>query len=289
MNEQICEIVTEDGWSGAAPSAIKGGYRFLLETFVCDLTWSFMEAATLAVTVCACARRETAWTMWDWRHLLTEDGANIKLALRHADELGLPAAVINRISRFYDELTTEKQILKLPAAVRRAYAPMERRELETIYQRLARTIEPALELCVFVQPFVEYQLGSPYVDDLLTIGRFMREAAAGGGPHIDAIGRIRIPSLSQRRRTPRAIKHLACHIDYQGATIPAMIEDVSRGGLGLVCSQSIAVGSCIVLALDDGRRLAAEVRRSNGDRMGVAFDELLPLTDPLFVGIGIPT
>ena len=77
---------------GKPAERVDGEFRFLLETVVCDLSWSLMQVATLTTLVNACARRDEPWTLFMWRHLLLDESASMKLALRYWAELGVSQA-----------------------------------------------------------------------------------------------------------------------------------------------------------------------------------------------------
>jgi len=249
---------------------------------VCDLSWSLMQAATLAITTSGCAQTRTNFTLWTWRHLLLEEGASMKLALRYGAELGLPGDVVNKIEGFYDTFAQERRALKPLATTPNAYTAAERPALSEAAKRLERLTTQAGQVLSAVEPIVGHRLGSPYTDDLRMLATLLRDAGAGGASRIDSRGHIDLPPLSQRRRAPRARAEIRCRIALGNVTASATIENVSRGGLGLRTAHSAAIDSRLVVILADGRRLDAQVRRSEGERLGVSLALPLPPNDPLF-------
>jgi len=270
-----------DAMNSRAPQS-RVDFRFLLETLVCDLSWSLMQAATLAITTSGCARAQAKCTLWTWRHLLVEEGASMKLALRYGAELGLPGDVAKRIDGFYDAFARERRALKPLAVTPDPYSEAERPALIESAKRFERLTARAGEVLSVIEPFVARRLGSPYTDDLRMLAALLRDANAGGGSRIDARGHIDLPQLSQRRRAPRAQAEIRCRIALGNIAAAATIENVSRDGLGLRTQQSAAIDSRIVVILADGRRLDAQVRRSEAGHLGISLALPLPPDDPLF-------
>ena len=255
--------------------------RFLLETLTCDLSWSLMQAAALSVLTQACARSDSSWTLWTWRHQLADEGASMKLALRYGGELGLSGEVTAKIIAFYDDLAKQKLRIA-PLTQARVYSASERRALAEAAPEFARLATRAGATVVGIEPIVTRLLGSPYTDDLRTIAAFLREAATGSGARVDAHGRLTMPELSQRRRTPRARISIACRLEAGGLSAPATMEDISRGGAGVRCRQAFAAEQRLTVVFADGRQLEAVVRRQEGDRHGLSFMSQIDSNDPLF-------
>ena len=91
-----------------------------------------------------------------------------------------------------------------------------------------------------------------------------------------------MPALAQRRRTPRAEVRRTCRVILADRSVTAVLEDVSRTGVGLSCKHLLPTKTILMLELEDGRRLNATVVRQNQGSVGLLLDAPLPLSDPLF-------
>jgi hypothetical protein len=109
-------------------------------------------------------------------------------------------------------------------------------------------------------------------------------AAAGKAPCIDAEGDLYVPELPQRRRAPRARVGARCTVEHARRRTPALLRDISVGGLGLASGPALTVGEAIAVSLDSGRRFAGRIAWARGGSAGVVLDHPLLASDPLLFG-----
>lgn len=110
--------------------------------------------------------------------------------------------------------------------------------------------------------------------------------AANGGETLASSGTVHgspeaLPDWVQRRRWDRRAVNIKCMIALRGGSKPAVIRNLSMGGALLDEVPALVRGARVVLTLETGRQLDAQVMWSRGATAGVKFDDQLLLDDPL--------
>jgi hypothetical protein len=253
----------------------------LYETIVCDVEWSALAVGALSMLLSAAARPGAIWTLHPSRHLLYGDAKAILLALRYGTNVGVPADAVAKLNRLYGEISAAKlQLVALAAP--EVYDRAQRASLPKhgeVWRRLAGDASNAIEA---LEPSIRDRLNETYARDAATLRHFLTEAARGDCRAVDEGGKIKLPKLSQRRRTPRAVVDRPCEVILPSGKFGARLNDVSRNGLGIVCDGPLAEGQSLVVALPDGRRMEATIVRRYGANAGLSLRQALAATDPLF-------
>jgi len=254
---------------------------FLLETIICDLHSSAMQVAMLAIMIAACARPQGAAALRSGRHMLHDDCKVMSLALHYGEEVGLSPASVKRIDGFYRGVGDAKLALRplLQPASRSASQGDALHQIRHSWRKLAVA---AAEALAEVDPLTRSQLAGTYSEDAATLRQLLKEAADGDTRRVDAMGTIHLPALRQRRQSPRTPVRAPCTIVAPDGSYSAEIADVSRRGLGIVCSHPVDDGQTLRIALEDGRQLEAKVVRRQGDQIGLALSTPLSTSDSLF-------
>ena len=86
---------------------------------------------------------------------------------------------------------------------------------------------------------------------------------------------------AQRRRAPRLTLKHPCQVVFANQAIPAILEDVSRTGLGISCERSLPRGQCVVVKVGS-RQIKGAVVWQTGTRIGLQLVASLSTDDPLF-------
>lgn len=255
---------------------------FLLETLLCDLHWSMLHIGAFSTLVNACLRSEEEWTLRPWRHILHDNQKIVQLALRYCADIGLSSAISEEISKLYMELAKVKLLTVPLTASSRAYTPAERQQLSQLASKWRLLCQNAGHILARLEPDVRARLSGPYAGDSRTLVRFLTEAASGDTKCVSRWGEITLPTLAQRRLAPRREVHRPCWLITADRKLPAVLDDVSRNGIGILCSAPLVDGQPITVELDDGRILSATVVRQIGERVGLALKTPLANDDPLF-------
>jgi len=254
---------------------------FLLETIICDLHSSAMQVAMLAIMIEASAKPKGAAALRSGRHMLHDDCKVMSLALHYGEEVGLSPDCIKRIDSFYRGVGEAKQ--KLGPMLQPSSHPGQQSDLLRNVRHSWRWLAvAAAEALAGVDALTSSQLGDPYVEDSSTLRQLLKEAADGDIRRVDAMGTIHLPLLRQRRQSPRATVKQPCMIVLPSGSYTAVIADVSRKGLGIVCSHPIEDRQSLRVALEDGRQLEAMVVRRQGDQIGLLLSTPLSAGDKLF-------
>lgn len=109
-------------------------------------------------------------------------------------------------------------------------------------------------------------------------------AEAGGEPCLEPDGRVTIPGYAERRRDVRRPLQLAATVQIGHRSMPVMICDASRSGLGLQCNNDARQGDPIMLRRPNERPLSGVVAWATETRIGVRLSQPLETTDPLLTG-----
>jgi hypothetical protein len=133
-----------------------------------------------------------------------------------------------------------------------------------------------------LKPEVKRRLPPQYSEDAQVLVRFLIEAANGETKRVGVEGEISTPTLSQRRQAPRVAVHAPCRLVLPDVSLPALLFDVSRDGVGIICGHALLDRQPVAVELADGRLLKAIVVRRDGDRKGLSLLKPLASDDPVF-------
>jgi hypothetical protein len=133
-----------------------------------------------------------------------------------------------------------------------------------------------------IEPILRAHLSPDYLEDNATAREFLGRAARGDATAIDRFGVLSLPKFKQRRRSPRVPANRPCRIVFSGGEAEAMLLDVSRDGLGILCKAALTEAQPVAVFVDS-RRLEAVVARRQGEHVGLTLKLPLGFTDPLFL------
>jgi hypothetical protein len=126
-------------------------------------------------------------------------------------------------------------------------------------------------------------LTSQCLNDFAVLVRFLTDAANGDSARVGSSGEIALPSLEQRRRTPRLPLRVPCKLQLPDRAVSAELVDISREGFGVQCIRAWTERQSLTIVFEDGRRMRAVVVRASRDRAGLRLETPLAANDPLFV------
>ncbi|MGO9741716.1 MAG: PilZ domain-containing protein [Roseiarcus sp.] len=254
---------------------------FLLETIACDVHWSAMQTAMIAIMLSASSRPETRLTLRSCRHLLFDDTKITLLALRYAPEIGLEPQAAAEVAAYYTALGAAKRRLA-PVLETRSRSGSNLESLRAHIEAWRRLAASAAKAVSRLQTATRGRLAARYAKDANILKPFLEQAANGDTRSVDSTGIIQPPRLEQRRRAARVAQGVACTLSLTSGNYAAVLDDVSREGLGVTCPQPIAKGERATVLLANGRKLGAIAVRRNGAHIGLELVEKLPASDPLF-------
>lgn len=255
----------------------------LFESIVYDFFWTTMQIGSLGCLIQARTKSDAGWTLRAYRHILDENSQAVILGLRFAEEMRIPAPAKDAIEGVYHGFEKAKQT---SGALIRCATPFTAHQrglvakLADDWRALARKAMEALRLA---EPMVKQRMTMQHAKNCQIIVDFLREVAHGDTRRVNEIGEISLPDLPERRRAPRVAASQPCKIMINGSAIDATLKDVSRFGLGVVCSHPLSLDELVTVELGDGRRLAATVKRRFGDEAGLKLLVPLDFTDALLV------
>jgi hypothetical protein len=264
---------------GATPAA---NPKFLLELIIADLHWSSLQIGSLALLSAAAAAQGSIAELHACRHLVYDDTRVMRLALRYGQEAGLSVEISGKLDALYAAIGEALKQMA-PFVQPLTLSPALRDQLHRIVPALRKVAQLAMDSLAALETVTRAALNLDYVEDGLTIRKYLARAARGELSDLDRRGVLQTPRLKQRRQSPRAPVSRSCRLVSQAGEFPAEIVDVSREGLGLVCKGPLTPGDAVAV-LVGGRRLEATVKRLAGFQIGLVLKQTLPVGDPLFTG-----
>ena len=198
--------------------------------------------------------------------------------------MGLNTAIAAQIAGFYDSVSDAKAGIVDLAKIAGLYTASERKAVGQAAERWRSLSRRAVELLKAVNGEMSRRLPALYAEDERALIAFLEEAGRGDTRRVSVFGELAALALRQRRRTPRISSRVPCRLILPRGQAWAEIEDMSRSGLGLMCSLPAREGEAAVVELADSRRLTAIVARRNGDHVGLKLTTALSGDDPLFAG-----
>jgi hypothetical protein len=286
--------VVQTRFAGPSPSAAVAKSKrtvadYLFETVICDLHWTALQAGSIAMVVEACSKTDAGWTLWVCRHGLGDNCDVMRLALRFHDDMGMNTAMAAQIAGLYESVSEAKASIVDLARIAALYTVPQRKAVAQAAERWRRVSREAVEVLKAINAVMSRRLPPRYAEDERALVAFLEEAARGDTRGVSVFGELTAPRLRQRRRTPRISSRVSCRLILPGGQTRAEIEDVSRNGIGLICTAPAREGEAAVVELPDGRRLTAVVARRNDDHVGLKLSTALSSNDPLFAGGASPT
>lgn len=116
----------------------------------------------------------------------------------------------------------------------------------------------------------------------LEVISLLKKAAAGFSPCIESDGSFSLPGWAERRKERRRRLALPIQIGVGIKVFPATLENLSSSGMQIATGFLLPTGSRVAVQLDNGRRLDASVRWSDGTKIGVVLATPLDSNDPLW-------
>jgi hypothetical protein len=152
---------------------------------------------------------------------------------------------------------------------------------------LSETWRQVCHLAILALREIDAHIGSElpevYVQNARVLTSLLNGARNGLKPCLNADGRLQLPPLPQRRRSPRRAFLQRCKLTVRGVETEAFVRDVSAGGLGLDRAPPLARGDQLSVELVCGRVLKGTVAWASGAAAGVRFASELKPTDPLIM------
>ena len=254
--------------------------RYLLELIVADLHWSALQVGSLVIMAGACAAPGSQVSLHTSRHLVYDDTRVMRLALRYAENAGLPPALREGLDKLYIDIG-ELQTKLAPFAAPATLSASQREQLGRLMVSFRKIMACAAERLGEVETFGRTALRGEYGADSATLRQFLGRAARGDLSDVNRYGVLTPPRLSQRRQSPRLGVSHPCRLLSPLGEFSAVIVDVSRSGLGLSCDAGLAVGAAVTVVIG-ARRLDGTVQRREGRQIGLSLKRALPIDDPLF-------
>lgn len=129
-----------------------------------------------------------------------------------------------------------------------------------------------------------YILPETYQQNLATLESALSHSIAGRPALLDDEGRIVLPAMAERRRTPRRSLLQTAHLRIGNSTVLVYARDVSVGGIGLSHVPPLPSGDSALIELSCGRVLRGQIAWYVDGNAGLKFDRPLKPTDPLIFG-----
>jgi hypothetical protein len=256
--------------------------ELVFETIISGLHWNVLQIGTISLLITACCHRKASWTLRAGRQIIQSNAHIMKAPLRYGADIGLAAETKADISYLYDRLAEVKAATAPLMAGESAYTTSEYYLLAELEVRWRQIGLKAVSIMYVLKPDVKRKLPPQYSEDAQILVRFRMEAANGETRRVGADGEISLPTLSQRRQAPRVMVRAPCRLVLPDLSVPALLFDVSRDGLGMICDHALLDRQQVAVELADGRLLKAIVVRREGDRKGLSLLRPLPSDDPLF-------
>lgn len=258
----------------------------LFEALICDLHWTALQIGGCACIMNSCVARGCGVIPNSCRNQFPVDSTIISAALINTNELAADIAVVARIKQMVRDLSDARKATEpyvgtdmkvgSPIPTYRAIT-----QLAAVWRRLC---EETLGIVNDLEPDARWRLNGVYTENVLTLNRFLKAAAAGKHDSVDAHGEIALPILPQRRRHARFALLQNCKVTARGVTYPAFAEDISIQGMGISCKGALRLKELVSIELQMGRRFQGTVVWGKGGDYGVQFSAALAKTDPLIFG-----
>lgn len=195
--EQFSKTAAHDAGATATRHA------FLFEAIICDVHWCALHIATIAMLMNVSAQSGDGRCLKPWSRIFDNDGDPALLALRYRAEIGLPAAVADKVASLYADFAAAKTASSRLVADGASSGPPRQSELAHASGDWRRLARDAAQLIEVLAPFVQRRLSGSYGTDAATLAGFLTEAADGETGRVNPAGEIALPALIQRRRPPR--------------------------------------------------------------------------------------
>ena len=247
---------------------------FLVQTVASSLHLQALEIVTITASVLAAARRRDEGLLRSSRHLLGGANRALLLALKYGEEGGLDPALAGRVKGLCGETLAAKRALAGVIAASGPERPAT--PLESQAQAWRRLAGEALKTVQALEEATKGTLDAVYREDSHAVRQALQRVVAGedgAGPS----GRLEAPQLRQRRQSPRVAVQRTATLHLAAGDVEVRIEDMSRGGLGMVCERALTVKQEVKITLDNGRKVEGVIAGARNGRYGVALHA--PLSD----------
>jgi hypothetical protein len=274
-------LALSDGGVRPAQPAPSANANFLLETVVCDVHWTAMQIGTITMLLSR-ARSGENNRLQSGRHLVHDDSKTMLLALRYAQQIGLDADIVAKLTNIYRRVGEAKVSLALlTEAARQGRA--RQIPLQAPCEAWRRIAGEAAITLTQLQRETGSRLGPQYAADAAALRQLLEQAAKGDTEAVDRTGAVATPKLQQRRQAPRLNVSSPCKLLLPDGPVSARLVDVAPRGFRVACDAPLADRQKVTVVLEDGRNLEAIVVRRQGAHVGLQLARPLPATDPLFL------
>ncbi len=258
----------------------------LFEALMCELHWTALQIGGVCSIVNSCA--SSGGNIPDsCRNQFPITSPVIATAISKGGDLNINKSIASRIGLLMQNLADATH-MTLPyvgrSGVNNAARPPHRAitQLAVVWRKLC---EDALEVINELEPEARWRLNGLYTENVLILGKFLKDASRGKFDGVDVHGEIALPVLAQRRRSPRFALLQPCKVIARGAAYPAFARDISLHGMGITCkSDALKLKDNIVIELQVGRRFEGVVVWSRDGGYGIQFRTALAKNDPLILG-----
>jgi len=263
----------------AAPSL--ANHELLFESIICDLHWTCLHVGAVASLLSAFSETDAGWTLRSWRRVMLDDTSTMRLALRYCSDMALPPAVEEALRDLYAGFAKLKSVLAPIIDRPERYNSRQRQAIVELAPTARLLAHAAVAALNSVDAESQKRLSSYYAENSKILAAFLRAAGMGRSSCVNGHGEITLPQLAQRRRAPRLTLKHPCRVVFADQAIPAILEDVSRTGLGITCERTLPRGQCVVVEVGN-RQIRAAVVWQTGKRIGLQLVASLSTDDPIF-------
>ena len=256
-------------------------HELLFESIICDLHWTCLHVGAVTSLLNAFSETDAGWTLRSWRRVLLDDTSTMRLALRYCSDMALPPAAEEALADFYAGFAKLKSVLAPIIDRPERYNSRQRQAIVELTPMARRLTQAAVAALNSVDGESHQRLSSYYAENAKILAAFLRTAGMGRSSCVNGHGEITLPQLAQRRRAPRLTLKHPCQVVFANQAIPAILEDVSRTGLGISCERSLPRGQCVVVKVGS-RQIKGAVVWQTGTRIGLQLVASLSTDDPLF-------
>jgi hypothetical protein len=255
------------------------------EQFVGDVHLAALQCAVVTSGINVLTRGGQLTNASDLKDLMpTVLPASRTMLPRQAREvIGLKVASLAPAREFLTSIKTAQRDLENFCADVDSFGTEEAAFLDVAHIDVAwhNLSTAALAAVVAMEPDVERCLAERYTRNTPVLKKLLLDVIKRGHPCVDDEGTVKLPDLPQRRTSMRPNVHMPCVLEYHGKTYPAVVKDISTGGIGLERAPTLMAQNVVVMEFENGSCLSGMVVWSKGDRAGVKLDVPLKSTHPL--------
>ena len=257
----------------------------LFEAMICEFHWTALQIGAVTACMNAGLSLQRSWMLRSCANLIPVQAPVIAIALRDWKDMGFARPLAAKIGQIYFELADAKQasapVISGAGQYSMPKVPLAKLEqMAAVWRKLCDDCNEAVQE---LEPETRWRLSGMYTSNTLTLGKFLRDAAAGGFSCVNVIGEVTLPVLPQRRRTQRFTLSQPCKIVVQGQTFVGVTKEVSKTGLSLECEHQLTLRQPVTVELRAGRKFKGLIVWIKDQKLGIQFENPLDEGDPLIV------